>query len=157
MNTCKTCKWWLKPVPYLAGMISIEERISDFGNCGNPKLDIDCRTRLVTENPIVQLDGAFADASSDRAQFTTGPDFGCIHHSEGQSEIGVLAHQPNPPNLDQNRINPPSKMNKLFGKLACKIFGHKKLVMCDRPAFTDWVSCMKCTRCGAIRGLAPKF
>lgn len=83
MNTCKTCKWWTAPNERQ------QHSISSFRECENP---------LLNQYGFAENAGGFSGAdtipgTSNQAcpgagdpnggvWFSTGPDFGCIHHEE---------------------------------------------------------------------------
>lgn len=62
MNTCKTCKHWT-----VGGFGTPEGH----GDCGNPKLNVDMS---------VESDGLTIRCLGDNVGWSTGPDFGCVHH-----------------------------------------------------------------------------
>ena len=72
MNTCETCKWWIKIPDAIARDYGNPEAVNEsFGHCSNPKLD-----------PSKKLDNTTGLLWSDTGIpiFETGKNFGCIHH-----------------------------------------------------------------------------
>lgn len=82
MKTCSTCKWWIKRE-------ITQHAISKFSVCCNPSLNQDGYNKdaggysgadLIpgTDNHA----GPDAGDNNGGVWFSTGPDFGCIHHEE---------------------------------------------------------------------------
>lgn len=75
VNTCKTCKWWLAVLEKYPS-IHLNTNKSAGGYCQSPKF---------VEGTY--FSSAYAHDSLtysyyEGGQFWTGPDFGCIHHTE---------------------------------------------------------------------------
>lgn len=84
MNTCNTCKFWIKPdrKVFTSECCGVRhKRRMIFGQCANPMLDVESSIEPVgtakDEDSYVPRNGACPDDS--RSNFQTGPDFGCIH------------------------------------------------------------------------------
>lgn len=75
MNTCKDCKHWGRAY----ALKSKSKDVATGGYCLNDKIrENDCGGRAPDELVYSYMeDGAF----------WTGPDFGCVHHSEGHALI----------------------------------------------------------------------
>jgi hypothetical protein len=68
MNTCKTCEHWVKET---------EWTIATFGGiCVSPKLAEDA------DYPGVRKDDMLIYSYYEGGYFETGPDFGCVHHTQ---------------------------------------------------------------------------
>lgn len=64
MNTCKSCRFWKRDK---------DERRAHAGTCSNDK--------FVYDEPLPKDGLLYWDFEGYSAGFSTGEDFGCIHHS----------------------------------------------------------------------------
>lgn len=74
MKTCKTCKYWIVP--------NKEEEQKQRGvSCSNPQFvyNVDSDGKCPNDGLM------YWDYESYSAGFSTGPDFGCIHHKRNES------------------------------------------------------------------------